>query len=71
MVSDHGGPQELVRDGDDGLVTRGLDVGAFAAAVRTLVSDPKLRAGMGQRARERVLTRNWSNAFRQFWDETR
>ncbi|MBV8900278.1 MAG: glycosyltransferase [Verrucomicrobia bacterium] len=71
VVSDHGGPQELVRDGEDGLVTRGLDVGAFAAAVRALVLDPKLRAGMGQRARERVLTRNWSNAFRQFWDKTR
>jgi glycosyltransferase involved in cell wall biosynthesis len=61
----------LVCDGYDGLVTRGLDVGAFAAAVRTLICDPKLRASMGQRARERVLTRNWSNAFRQFWNATR
>ncbi|MBV9490074.1 MAG: glycosyltransferase [Verrucomicrobia bacterium] len=71
VVSDHGGPQELVRHEVDGLVTRALEVGDFADAVRRLVCDPKLRAGMGQRARERVLTRNWSNAFRQFWGGTR
>ncbi len=70
VVSDHGGPQELVRHGVDGLITRGLDVGDFSQALRTLARDPKLRAAMGQRARDRVLTRNWQNAFRQFWNET-
>jgi glycosyltransferase involved in cell wall biosynthesis len=70
VVSNHGGPQELVRHGVDGFVTRALDAVDFAAALRRLVQDPKLRKMMGQRARERVLTRNWRNAFRQFWEAT-
>src|SRR6202043_3680580 len=70
VVSDQGGPHELVEDGVDGLVTRSLDVEDFAQAVRRLVIDENLRRTMGQRGRERVQDRNWSHAFRQFWNET-
>ncbi|HEY0792869.1 MAG TPA: glycosyltransferase [Chthoniobacterales bacterium] len=70
VVSDHGGPQELVRHRVDGFVTRALDAADFAAALRRLVQDAKLRLLMGQRAREHVLTRSWTNAFRQFWEGT-
>jgi glycosyltransferase involved in cell wall biosynthesis len=70
VVSDLGGPHELVEDGVDGLVTRSLNVEDFAQAVRRLVVDESLRRAMGQRGRERVQNRNWSHAFRQFWNET-
>jgi glycosyltransferase involved in cell wall biosynthesis len=70
VVSDQGGPHELVEDGVDGLVTRSHDVEDFARAVRRLVLDRDLRQKMSQLARERVQDRNWSHAFRQFWNET-
>jgi glycosyltransferase involved in cell wall biosynthesis len=70
IVSDLGGPCELVRDGSDGIITRALDVRDFTHAIRFLVKDPELRRQMGENARSKVKDRNWSNAFREFWNET-
>jgi glycosyltransferase involved in cell wall biosynthesis len=70
VVSNRGGPCELVTDGVDGFVTRALDVGDFARVLRLLCKGTELRAKMGQEARSRVENRNWNNAFRQFWNDT-
>jgi hypothetical protein len=35
-----------------------------------LCKDTELRIKMGREARNRVENRNWSNAFREFWNET-
>jgi glycosyltransferase involved in cell wall biosynthesis len=70
VVSDLGGPSELVEHGHTGFVTRAFDIGDFAAAVRRLVADPELCRTMGVHSRDRVQDRNWSNAFRAFWNET-
>jgi glycosyltransferase involved in cell wall biosynthesis len=70
VVSDQGGPCELISDGVDGFITRALDAGDFARVLRLLCRDSKLRAKMGEQARNRVENRNWNNAFRQFWNET-
>ena len=70
VVSNRGGPCELVEDGVDGFVTRALDVGDFARVLRLLCEDTDLRTKMGQEAKNRVRDRTWSNAFRQFWNET-
>ena len=70
VVSDQGGPCELISDGIDGFITRALDAGDFARVLRLLCRDSKLRAKMGEQARNRVENRNWNNAFRQFWNET-
>jgi glycosyltransferase involved in cell wall biosynthesis len=70
VVSDQGGPCELISDGIDGFITRALDAGDFARVLRLLCRDSKLRAKMGEHARNRVENRNWNNAFRQFWNET-
>ncbi|MDQ6624785.1 MAG: glycosyltransferase [Verrucomicrobiota bacterium] len=67
IVSNVGGPQELVEDNVDGLITRARDVDDFSAAIRRLVRDRALRAQMGTRAREKVVTRSWPNAFQKFW----
>src|SRR4029077_4944975 len=66
VVSDSGGPKELVEDNASGLVTKSHDVEDFTRAIRTLVCDPPLRRRMGERARESVLDRTWPNALRKF-----
>lgn len=70
IVSDSGGPKELVEDGIDGLVTRAHNAEDFAAAVTRLVNDAALRARMGTAAREKVVGRSWPAAFQRFWAAT-
>src|SRR5205807_4327326 len=70
VVSDSGGPKELVQNNENGLITRSHDVEDFTRAVRNLVVDPALRERMGRRARESVTDRTWPAAFRRFWVAT-
>jgi phosphatidylinositol alpha 1,6-mannosyltransferase len=70
VVSDSGGPKELVRDGVNGLVTRSLDAEDFARAVGDLVRDPERRRRMGEAARAGVEGRDWARAFRLFWERS-
>ena len=68
VVSDTGGPKELVQDGINGYVTRSLDVEDFTRAVRKLVADAPLRQKLGAQARQSVQNRDWALAFRAFWE---
>ena len=70
VVSDSGGPRELVTDGVNGLITRALDVADFTAAIRRLVEDEPLRKEMSAAARRSVEDRSWPSAFRKFWAAT-
>jgi glycosyltransferase involved in cell wall biosynthesis len=70
VVSDIGGPRELVNDGVNGLITKSLDVADFTSAIRRLVEDEALRKEMGAAARRSVEDRSWPNAFRKFWAAT-
>src|SRR5881398_1994768 len=70
VVSDSGGPKELVQDRTNGLITRSRDVNDFTQAIRSLVADPALRERMGNAARKSVTDRSWPNAFRKFWSAT-
>lgn len=67
IVSDEGGPKELVREGETGLITKARDPVDFAQAIRRLVADDALREAMGAAARATVENRNWPSAFRKFW----
>jgi glycosyltransferase involved in cell wall biosynthesis len=67
VVSNLGGPRELVRDGETGFITTALDASAFATAIERLIRDAEMRAAMGARARAAVAERDWSAAARQFW----
>lgn len=67
VVSDTGGPRELVRNGVTGYVTRSLDVDDFTLAAERLVTDPALRETMRANALAAVRDRDWSEAFAQFW----
>ena len=70
VVSDSGGPKELVEDEANGLITKSHDVDDFTRAVRVLVVDPGLRKKMGDCARKSVVDRSWPSAFRKFWATT-
>ncbi len=67
IVSDTGGPRELVSNGVDGYVTKSLDVSDFAAAIERLINDAPLRQSMSHSARTRVENRDWQEAFTRFW----
>jgi glycosyltransferase involved in cell wall biosynthesis len=70
IVSDVGGPRELVTHEMTGLVTKARDMTDFTAAVRRLVTDEALRNEMSTAARRAVEDRSWPGAFRRFWDST-
>jgi len=70
IVSDLGGPKELVDDGRTGFVTKAHDADDFARAIERMSSDSNLRARMGREARQQVIDRSWPEAFRKFWQAT-
>lgn len=67
IVTDVGGPRELVRDGETGLVVPGQDAAALHAAMRRLAVDAALRREMGDAARRSMGRRTWERAFQDFW----
>ena len=67
VVSDQGGPRELVEHGKTGLVTCGLDLDELCAAVERLVKDPALRLELSANGRKAVEPRGWDQAFARFW----
>jgi glycosyltransferase involved in cell wall biosynthesis len=70
VVSDSGGPKELVEDKANGLITKSHDVEDFARAIRALVTDSGLRERMARSARTSVIDRSWPSAFSRFWTAT-
>lgn len=70
IVSDLGGPKELVENRVNGLVTKAHDAEDVARAITLLVGDQKLRTRMGEKARQSVLDRSWPDAFQKFWHTT-
>lgn len=57
VASDHGGPRELVADGETGLLVPPGDARALAEALGALLSDRERAVAMGRAARERALAR--------------
>jgi len=64
-----GGVPEVVADGDSGLLTAEGDAGAFAAAVRRMLTAPDLRARMGRAAARRVIEEHGLDAAAAMLDE--
>jgi glycosyltransferase involved in cell wall biosynthesis len=69
LVSDEGGPKEIILPDQSGYVLAGHDVEAWRRAMRELTFDAELRARMGSAARARAAMRDWTTAFREFWNE--
>ena len=67
IVSDQGGPKDLIMHGKTGLITRARDVEDFTNAVARLVGDTALRETMRTEAHRAVQDRDWAEAGRRFW----
>jgi glycosyltransferase involved in cell wall biosynthesis len=70
IVSDVGGPRDLVAHGVDGFITKALDVNDLAESIRRLAEDPAGARAMGAAGRARVETRDWSEAATKFWNSS-
>ncbi len=70
IVSDQGGPKDLIEPGRTGAITRALDITAFATEVKSLLDDPARLDAMRPAARAAVESRDWVKAARQFWAMT-
>jgi glycosyltransferase involved in cell wall biosynthesis len=67
VVSDQGGPKDLIVHGTTGYITRALDAEEFAQHVAKLTNDPALRHAMSIEAHRAVQDRDWTEAARKFW----
>jgi glycosyltransferase involved in cell wall biosynthesis len=67
IVSDQGGPKDLINPGRTGFITHALDAEDFARRVQQLADDSNLRHAMGIEAHRAVQNRDWSEAARKFW----
>ncbi|MEA3209849.1 MAG: hypothetical protein QOE70_2906 [Chthoniobacter sp.] len=67
VVSDQGGPKDLIVHGRTGFITRAHDAEDFAQHVAKLVGDHDLRREMGAEAHRAVQDRDWAEAGRTFW----
>jgi len=70
IVSDTGGPKELVKANVNGVVTKSHDVEDLMQAIRDLVNDKGKRDRMSRHARQAEVDRSWPGAFRKFWAAT-
>lgn len=68
IVSDVGGPKDLVRHEQEGLITKALDLDCLTKAMHRLIQEKELRTTWGKSAREHVAERNWSRAAQLFWE---
>jgi glycosyltransferase involved in cell wall biosynthesis len=68
VVTDCGGPQEIIVPGKTGLVAEGNNSESLLAVVLELVRTPDLRRRMGEAARRHVEDRSFDTAFRKAWD---
>ena len=67
IVSDQGGPKDLIEHGRTGFITHALDAEDFARRVQQLTDDSNLRHAMSIEAHRAVQNRDWSEAARKFW----
>jgi glycosyltransferase involved in cell wall biosynthesis len=67
VVSDQGGPKDLIVHGTNGFITRALDFEDFARHVQRLADDSDLRHATSIEAHRTVQDRDWAEAAREFW----
>jgi glycosyltransferase involved in cell wall biosynthesis len=68
LVSDQGGPRELLRDPADGEVISG-GAGEWEKAIRRLLASGGQMGARAQRRERTVTGRGWGDAFARFWED--
>jgi glycosyltransferase involved in cell wall biosynthesis len=68
IVTDQGGPSELMVPNRTGVVVPAMDATALGDAIKRLLGDRSLREGMGSAAREHVSKMTHDSAARELWD---
>jgi len=66
IVTDVGGPRDIVVPGETGLVVPARDVAALQCGIESLLDRDRLQA-MGLRARDGVEARGQDRAFLEYW----
>lgn len=67
VVSDVGGPKEIVRDGETGFVRSVTDVGAWVRAIVELAGNRERRIAMGRAAADFMTSFTMERCFDHFW----
>lgn len=67
LVSDQGGPREVVRHGVTGFVLPAEDPRAWVLAMVDLLTDPRRRQAMSHAAHEFMQGFSFPNSFQHFW----
>jgi len=71
LVTNAGGPQENVIDGESGHVLRDMDATSWAASLAPLLRRPAHRQRMSAAARSYAESRTWTNALAPLFDAYR
>lgn len=69
VVSDQGGPGELLRDPQDGIQVATGDVGRWVTAIEQLIQAKDSDQEREARRQRTVLGRSWNDAFQRFWKD--
>lgn len=69
LVSDEGGPHEMMEDRVSGLVLSGTEPAPWVDAIDRLLHDPERRKRMGAAGIERIAHYSLANTFSAFWAE--
>jgi glycosyltransferase involved in cell wall biosynthesis len=67
IVSQEGGPKEIVQDGETGIVLASAHPSAWASAIESLLDDDGRRNRMSAAAVERASTFSLAESFDSFW----
>ena len=67
IVSDRGGPPDIVRTHHSGLVVDVDRPGALADAMERLCAEPDLRESLGRRALQNAAERTWESVLEGLW----
>ncbi|OPL18547.1 MAG: hypothetical protein AVO35_04235 [Candidatus Aegiribacteria sp. MLS_C] len=70
IVSDSGGPQEIIIPGETGLVFPSHDPDSLAGTIVSLATDRETLRRMGEKARNLAVSRTWERAFEDLWSIT-
>jgi len=67
VVSDQGGPGELLRDPRDGQIVKAGDLAAWSMAILGYLKHDEVMTSREERRRRCVEGRSWRDAFEAFW----